>query len=58
MRKAPSRIAIPAEPGTPNTMVGMSAPPSREQVALSAAITPRTSPLPKVRWASFSVFRA
>ena len=49
---------MPAEPGTPNTMVGMSAPPSREQVALSAAMTPRTSPCPKVICAFFSVFSA
>ena len=40
---------MPALLGTPNATVGTSAPPSRELVALSAAITPRTSPLPKVR---------
>ena len=41
--------------GTPNATVGTSAPPSRALVALSAAMTPRTSPVPKVCAAPFSV---
>ena len=49
---------MPAEEGTPNTTVGTRAPPSRELVALSAAITPRTSPVPKVCCAFFSVRNA
>ena len=49
---------MPALPGTPKTTVGISAPPSRELVALSAAMTPRTSPLPKLCCAPFSVLSA
>src|SRR3954471_19848928 len=56
MRNAPSRIAIVALPGTPNATVGTSAPPSLALLELSEAITPRTSPLPKVCAAPFSVF--
>ena len=52
---APSRIAMPAEPGTPNATVGTSAPPSRELLADSDAMTPRTSPVPNVCDAPFSV---
>ena len=37
-----------ALPGTPNATVGTSAPPSLALLELSDAITPRTSPLPKV----------
>ena len=37
-----------ALPGTPKAMVGTSAPPSLALLELSEAITPRTSPLPKV----------
>ena len=46
---------MPALPGTPKAMVGMSAPPSLALLALSEAMTPRTSPLPKLCWAPFSV---
>ena len=46
---------MPALAGTPNATVGTSAPPSRALVALSAAMTPRTSPVPKVCAAPFSV---
>src|SRR3974377_530571 len=52
-RNAPSKSAIDGEPGTPNASVGMSAPPSRALLADSAAIRPRTSPLPKVSPAPF-----
>ena len=45
-RKAPSRIDIDADPGTPKAIVGTSAPPSFALLAASLAITPRTSPLP------------
>jgi hypothetical protein len=58
IRNAPSRIAIVALPGTPNAMVGTSAPPSLALFELSEAITPRTSPLPKVSRAPFSVLSA
>ena len=47
-----------ALPGTPNAMVGTSAPPSLALLELSEAITPRTSPLPKVCAAPFSVLSA
>ena len=47
-----------ALPGTPNAMVGTSAPPSLALFELSEAMTPRTSPLPKVSAAPFSVFSA
>ena len=58
IRNAPSRIAMVALPGTPNATVGTSAPPSLALLELSDAITPRTSPLPKVRLAPFSVLSA
>src|ERR1700755_3125783 len=54
IRKAPSRIAMVALPGTPNATVGTSAPPSLALLELSEAMTPRTSPLPKVWLAPFS----
>ena len=38
---------MPDEPGTPKNNVGRSEPPSFELFAVSGAITPRTSPLPK-----------
>jgi hypothetical protein len=44
-----------ALPGTPKAIVGTSAPPSLALLALSEAITPRTSPVPKVFSAPFSV---
>ena len=47
-----------ALPGTPNAMVGTSAPPSLALFELSDAMTPRTSPLPKVSAAPFSVLSA
>ena len=47
-----------ALPGTPKATVGSSAPPSLALLALSDAITPRTSPLPKVWFAPFSVLSA
>ena len=47
-----------ALPGTPKAMVGTSAPPSLALFELSEAMTPRTSPLPKVSAAPFSVFSA
>ncbi len=47
MTKAPIRIAMPEDPGTPKNSVGKSEPPSFELFAVSGAITPRTSPLPK-----------
>ena len=43
---APRRIAIEALPGMPNATVGMRAPPFIALLAVSGAITPRTSPLP------------
>ena len=46
IRKAPSRIAIGALPGMPKATVGTSAPPFMALLAVSGAITPRTSPLP------------
>ena len=49
---------MPPLPGMPNTTVGISTPPSTELFAESAAMTPRTSPLPKVSIAPFSVWRA
>ena len=49
---------MPALAGTPKATVGTSAPPSRALVALSAAMTPRTSPVPNVFAASFSVVSA
>jgi hypothetical protein len=55
IRNAPNRTAIPALVGTPNATIGTKAPPSRALVALSAAMTPRMSPLPKVSDAPFSV---
>src|SRR3981081_989924 len=58
IRKAPSRMAMVALPGTPNATVGTSAPPSFALLELSEAITPRTSPLPNVALAPFSVFKA
>ena len=44
---APIRIAMAALPGMPKAMVGISAPPFIALLAVSGAITPRTSPLPK-----------
>jgi hypothetical protein len=58
IRNAPSRIAMVALPGTPNATVGTSAPPSLALFELSDAITPRTSPLPNVVLAPFSVLSA
>ena len=48
IKKAPSKMAIDADPGTPKANVGTSAPPSFALFALSEAITPRTSPFPNV----------
>ena len=53
-RTASSR-AMPPLDGLPNVIVGMRWPPSIELVALSGAITPRTSPVPHVFTPSFSV---
>ncbi len=55
IRKAESISAIEAEPGTPNATVGISAPPSFALLEHSQAMTPRTSPLPNVSRAPFSV---
>ena len=44
----PRKIAMDPDPGMPNSMVGRSAPPCMALLALSGAITPRTSPLPKL----------
>ena len=46
IRSAPRRIAIEALPGMPKATVGISAPPFIALLAVSGAITPRTSPLP------------
>ena len=43
----PRKTAIEPEPGMPNISVGRSPPPSFALFALSGAMTPRTSPLPK-----------
>ena len=48
---------MPALPGTPKAMVGTSGPPSLALLELSDAMTPRTSPLPKVCGAPFSVLQ-
>ncbi len=49
---------MPPLPGMPKTTVGIRIPPSTELLAESAAMTPRTSPFPKVSLAPFSVSRA
>jgi hypothetical protein len=46
IKKAPSRIAMPAPPGMPKATVGMSDPPSTALLHDSGPITPRMSPLP------------
>jgi hypothetical protein len=46
--KAPIRIAIPDDPGIPERSVGRSDAPSLGLLAVSGAMTPRTSPLPKL----------
>ena len=46
MRNAPSKIAIVALPGIPKAIVGISEAPFIALLALSGAITPRTSPFP------------
>ena len=46
IRKAPSRIAIGGLPGIPKASVGIRAPPLAALLAVSGAMTPRTSPLP------------
>ena len=55
MRKTLSRMAIEAEPGTPKAMVGTSEPAVMALLADSGAMTPRTSPLPKVLLAPLTV---
>ena len=45
-------------PGIPKAMVGISDPPSFELLALSGAMTPRTSPLPKLSRAPGQVWIA
>src|SRR6202040_1726673 len=57
IRKAPSRMAMVALPGTPKATVGTSAPPSLALLELSEAITPRTSPLPNVGLGPFPCFK-
>src|ERR1700716_4191392 len=57
IRKAPSRMAMVALPGTPKATVGSSAPPSLALLELSDAMTPRTAPLPDGGAAFLPVFR-
>ena len=45
-------------PGTPRVKVGISVPPSLASLEASGAMTPRTSPLPKVSLAPLQVWAA
>ena len=54
---APRNSAMLVLPGMPKARVGIRPPPSLALLALSGAMTPRTSPLPKLS-AFFSVCRA
>ena len=48
MANAPSRMAIGALPGMPKATVGIRAAPFMALLAVSGAMTPRTSPLPNI----------
>ena len=55
INRPPKTRANVDEPGIPNASVGINDPPSLALVAESTAITPRTSPFPKLSSAPFSV---
>ena len=58
INRPPKTSAKVDDPGIPNASVGINEPPSFAFVAESTAITPLTSPFPKVSSAPFSVARA